>query len=233
MIGPLSAAQSPRAAVVVFPGSNGDRDLSEALGLAGFSVRFLDAEQEIPRDVSLVGLPGGFSFGDYWRAGVLASRSRAVRSLAAFHLRGGLVIGICNGFQILVESGLLPGGLTYNHPHRFVHRWVTLRVTEDAARSPWFSSLPIGSTLQFPIAHGEGCYLVGDSSLGIRPSIPLTYADCPNGSMFNAAAVLSDSGKVLGIMPHPERACDLILGSQDGLQIFQAAQRYLVRRPMQ
>lgn len=221
------------AAVIVFPGSNGDHDLLQALTLCGFSARFLDAEQEIPIDVSLVGLPGGFSYGDYWRAGVLASRSRAVRSLAAFLQRGGLVIGICNGFQILVESGHLPGALTYNHPPRFVHRWVKLRVTEDSARSPWFSSLPSGTELHFPIAHAEGSYRYADSSSGIRPAIPLLYEDNPNGSMSDAAAVLDDSGRILGIMPHPERACDLMLGSQDGLRLFQAAQRYLVRRPIQ
>jgi len=222
-----------QAAVIVFPGSNGERDLSEALSLAGFTVRFIGAEQEIPSDVSLVGLPGGFAYGDYWRAGVLASRARAVRSLASLHLRGGLVIGICNGFQILVESGLLPGALTYNHPPRFVHRWATLRITEEAVRSPWFSSLPRGAALRLPIAHGEGCYLHADSVGGIRPSIPLIYTDNPNGSMFDAAAVLDSSGRILGIMPHPERACDLMLGSQDGLLLFQAAQRYLLRRPIQ
>jgi phosphoribosylformylglycinamidine synthase len=223
---------TPQAAVIVFPGSNGERDLFESLGLAGFAVQYLSAQQEIPDEVSLVGLPGGFSYGDYWRAGVLASRARAVRALAAFHARGGLLLGVCNGFQILVEAGYLKGALSYNHPPRFVHRWVDLEVTPAAARSPWFSSLPEGTRLRLPIAHAEGSYQHPEGVDAVRSLIPLRYVSNPNGSLADAAALLDDSGRILGIMPHPERACDQILGSQDGLRILQAAHKYLQGRTL-
>lgn len=222
----------PAAVVIVFPGSNGDRDLFEALSLAGFEPRYLPASEPIPDDAKLCGLPGGFSYGDYWRAGMLASRAPAVRSLARFHERGGLTIGICNGFQILVEAGLLPGALTYNRPPGFRHRWVEVTVTEAAAarQSPWFSQLPPGSRLRLPMAHGEGNYYHPDGEAALKSRVPLVYRENPNGSMADAAAILDDTGRILGIMPHPERASRLILGSQDGLSLFQAAQNFLAQR---
>src|SRR5688572_30107179 len=116
-----SSPKVPRASVVVFPGSNGDRDLAEALERAGFAVRTQASDEAVPDDVQLVGLPGGFSYGDYWRAGMLASQARAVQSIPRLVARGGLAIGICNGFQILVEAGLLPGALSYNDPPGFRH----------------------------------------------------------------------------------------------------------------
>ncbi len=230
MRGEIESTRNPsKAAVIVFPGSNGDRDLYEALCLAGFEVEYLRDSEEIPGDVALVGLPGGFSFGDYWRAGVLASRARAVRSLAAFHAAGGLVIGICNGFQILAEAGYLRGALTYNTPPRFLHRWVTVRVTEIAQRSPWFSTIPTASKLRLPIANAEGCYVAPSDAAAVLPRIPLCYDQNPNGSQLDAAAVTDETGRILGIMPHPERAIDLLLGSQDGLRVFESAYRYLHR----
>jgi phosphoribosylformylglycinamidine synthase len=219
------AGPAPAAAVLVFPGSNGDRDLCEALALAGFAPRLVEAGAALPADVALVGLPGGFSFGDCWRAGMLASRCRAVRELPAFLDGDGLVLGVCNGFQILVAAGLLPGALTHNMPPRFVHRWVTVQVTQAAATSPWFAGLAAGTPLRLPIAHGEGRYVHpdGDDPRGVA----LTYRQNPNGSQADAAAVLDATGRVLGIMPHPERACDEILGSADGLRLLRAARSSL------
>jgi phosphoribosylformylglycinamidine synthase len=217
----------PAAAVVVLPGSNGDRDLFEALAVSGFSPRYVPASTELPADVDLVGLPGGFSFGDYWRAGMLASRCRAVLDLQRVIARGGLVLGICNGFQILAAAGLVPGALTYNVPPRFIHRWVRVRVTACAARSPWFDGLQAGTSLHLPIAHGEGCFLHPDGAAAIAEHVSLTYSENPNGSLADAAAVLDSTGRVLGLMPHPERACDEILGSADGLLLLRAAHRYL------
>lgn len=225
-------AAATSAAVIVFPGSNGERDLLEALALAGFAPRYHPASAELPDDVALVGLPGGFSYGDYWRAGMLASRAPAVRSLAGFIARGGLTIGICNGFQILVEAGYLPGALTYNRPPRFVHRFLDVAVTPAAKHcgSPWFRTLGPGARLRLPIAHAEGCYEHPGGSAAIIDQVPLVYTDNPNGSLADAAAVLDGSGRVLGIMPHPERASEAVLGSQDGLALFQAALVFLSQK---
>lgn len=222
----------PSAAVLVFPGSNGDRDLLEALNLSGFSARLHPAQQALPQDVQLVGLPGGFSYGDYWRAGMLASRARAVQSLPALIAAGGLVIGVCNGFQILVEAGILPGALSYNQPPRFVHRWIEVEVTAAAARShsPWFRQSRVGSRLRLPIAHAEGRYVHPQGDAVIATRVPLVYCENPNGSLADTAAVLDDSGRVLGIMPHPERACELVLGSDHGAALFRSAQQFLTQQ---
>jgi phosphoribosylformylglycinamidine synthase len=209
-----------KAAVVVFPGSNGDRDLFECLSSAGFAPRYVASSDPLPHDCQLVGLPGGFSFGDYWRAGVLASRDRAVGDLADFP---GLVIGICNGFQTLVEAGYLPGALCANDPPGFRHSWVDVEVTATA--SPWFTGIAPGTRLRMPRAHGEGNYFHPEGELAARAITAATYVQNPNGSMADAAAV--HVGRFLGIMPHPERACDPHLGSADGLKLFQAAHRYL------
>jgi phosphoribosylformylglycinamidine synthase subunit PurQ / glutaminase len=219
----------PGAAVVVFPGSNGDRDLLEALDHAGFCARLHPAQQALPSDVQLVGLPGGFSYGDYWRAGVLASRAPAVQSLPAFVGAGGLVIGVCNGFQILVQAGILPGALSHNLPPRFVHRWIEVEVTAGAkGRSPaWFSRLEPGSRLRLPIAHAEGRY-IGPQSPMWAARVPLVYCENPNGSQADAAAILDESGRVLGLMPHPERACDALLGSRDGAALFRSAHAFVM-----
>jgi phosphoribosylformylglycinamidine synthase len=219
---------APAAAVIVFPGSNGDRDLFEALELAGFVPRYVAAHDELPDDVALVGLPGGFSYGDYWRAGMLASRARSLQGLPRILARGGLVVGICNGFQILVEAGWLPGALTYNTPPRFLHRYVDVRVTEAAAasQSPWFRGLPQGTRLRLPMANGEGCYTHPGGADAVKARVPLVYEQNPNGSLGDAAALLDDSGQILGIMPHPERACDKLLGSASGALLFGAAWRH-------
>jgi len=216
-----------RAAVVVFPGSNGDRDLAEALSAASFQVVLCRSDAPLPPDVVLVGLPGGFSYGDYWRAGMLASQARAVHDLVGHVADGGLVIGVCNGFQILVEAGLLPGALGYNAPPGFRHRWVQVQVTASAPRSPWFNGLTAGTRLRLPIAHGEGRYQLPQDGSDLTGCVPLRYCEPTNGSHQDAAALLDDSGRILGIMPHPERASDPRLGSSDGLSLFAAAARYL------
>ncbi|MEX2419064.1 MAG: phosphoribosylformylglycinamidine synthase I [Acidimicrobiia bacterium] len=212
----------PRAAVIVFPGSNGDRDLLETLHTAGFDAFPHPSGRALPEDVVLAGLPGGFSFGDYWRAGMLASQEPAVRSLDHLVERGGLVIGVCNGFQILVEAGLLPGALSYNDPAGFRHRWVTLECAFDSG-SPWFEAVPAGTRLRMPIAHGEGSYFHPGGFDAVAAHAPLLYENNPNGSVGGVAALLDGTGRVLGIMPHPERASDPDLGSADGLRLFEGA----------
>lgn len=223
----MSGAQPLRAAVIVFPGSNGDRDLAEALSAASFQVELCASDAALPHDVALVGLPGGFSYGDYWRAGMLASQARAVRELAPHVERGGLVIGVCNGFQILVEAGLLPGALGYNAPPGFRHRWVEVEVSAGALRSPWFHLLRAGKKLRLPMAHAEGRYQPPAEAEDMERFIPLRYCNNPSGSYRDAAALLDATGRILGIMPHPERAADPRLGSSDGLCLFASAARYL------
>lgn len=212
----------PRAAVIVFPGSNGDRDLLEALTTAGFDTFLHPSGEPVPDEVALAALPGGFSFGDYWRAGMLASQEPAVLSLGGLVEQGGLVIGLCNGFQILVEAGLLPGALSYNDPAGFRHRWVTVRCAFDS-ESPWFREIRRGARLRLPIAHGEGAYFHPGGFAAVAGRAPLLYEDNPNGSVGAVAALLDDTGRVLGIMPHPERASDADLGSADGLALFRGA----------
>jgi phosphoribosylformylglycinamidine synthase subunit PurQ / glutaminase len=217
------------AAVVVFPGSNGHRDLVEALGAAGFDPVLHPSSEPVPPEAVLAGLPGGFSYGDYWRAGMLASREAAVRSLSGLVARGGLVVGICNGFQILVEAGMLPGALAHNDPAGFRHVWVTLRPTA-AAVGPWFSGLSPDARLRLPIAHGEGRYLHPDGFDAVRDLVPLVFEDNPNGSTGDTAALLDDTGRILGVMPHPERASHPDLGSSDGLALFLSAREWLQRQ---
>jgi len=232
----MAAARTrPRAAVVVFPGSNGDRDLAQAFDAVGFSVEMMRSSEPLPAGVKVVGLPGGFSYGDYWRAGMLASRDRAVRELPAAVAGGALAIGICNGFQILVEAGLLEGALTSNAPPGFRHRFISAEVTPAALKrnSPWFHGLAPGTRLRLPMANGEGRYQPPTLAAGAADSaallarVPLRYVDNPNGSFADIAALLDSSGRVLGVMPHPERAIDPLLGSADGLALFSAAARWL------
>lgn len=217
----------PRAAVVVFPGSNGDRDLLEGLRTAGFDAFLHPSAEPLPEEAALAALPGGFSFGDYWRAGMLASREPAVRSLAGHAARGGLVIGVCNGFQILVEAGLLPGALADNDPAGFRHRWVTV-VRTGADGGPWLSQVAAGTRLRLPIANGEGRYVHPGGLDAVGDRVPLVYEGNPNGSLGDSAALLDDTGRILGIMPHPERASDPDLGSTDGLAILAGARAWLV-----
>jgi phosphoribosylformylglycinamidine synthase len=216
---------APPAAVVVFPGSNGDRDLFEAFERAGFAPRYHPSSEPLDPRWRAAGLPGGFSYGDYWRAGMLASQAPAVRSLPDLVARDGLVIGICNGFQILVEFDLLPGALAGNAPPGFRHRWLDVETT-PAAAGPWFSGLPAGAVLRMPMAHGEGRYLHPDGPAAVAGRAPLRYRENPNGSMADAAALLDETGRILGIMPHPERASEPDIGSADGMALFRSARTW-------
>lgn len=218
----------PKAVVIVFPGSNGDRDLFETFGAAGFDTSYVKSHEHLPEDVNVIGLPGGFSYGDYWRAGMLASQAPAVLDIGDRVEKGALAIGICNGFQILVESGYLPGALTYNAPPSFRHRWIHLEV-RDAVSTPWLHGLEPGTKLFMPMAHGEGNYYHPEGDDAVQARSPLAYTQNPNGSIADAAAMLDSTGRILGIMPHPERAADPTLGSDDGLAIFKAARAWFER----
>jgi phosphoribosylformylglycinamidine synthase len=212
-----------KAAVVVFPGSNCDRDLAVALRSAGASVAMhWWKDGALPAGLDLVALPGGFSFGDYLRCGAIAARAPAMRATAAFAARGGLVLGVCNGFQVLCEAGLLPGALMRNASLRFVRRDVRLIV---GPASPFTRALAPGGEVVFPIAHHDGCYFADEATLdGLEAEgrVAFRYAagDNPNGSARDIAGVLSENRRVLGLMPHPERAADPALGRGDGVAFF-------------
>jgi phosphoribosylformylglycinamidine synthase I len=211
-----------KAAVVTFPGSNCDRDLATAFESAGFAVaRVWHKDTDLPKDVDVVGVPGGFSFGDYLRCGAIAAQSPIAGAIRAHADRGGYVLGICNGFQVLTEMGLLPGALMRNAGLKFVCKTVALRVaTTDSAYTAGY--LP-GQTVQIPIAHHDGNYTIdaeGLSRLQGDDRIAFTYCDNPNGSMADIAGVLSENRRVLGMMPHPERAVEAALGGEDGRPLF-------------
>jgi phosphoribosylformylglycinamidine synthase len=214
----------PRIAVVVFPGSNDDRDAALALeGLGAEPVLVWHADRELP-EVGAVVLPGGFSYGDYLRAGAIARFSPAMQAVADFAASGGLVLGICNGFQVLCEAGLLPGALRPNESLSFVCRDVPLRVERNDV--PFLAGCEVGQQLTIPVKHGEGCFFADPelvAELENAGQIVLRYAgDNPNGSIDDIAGVVNASGNVMGLMPHPEHAVDPLLGSSDGAFILQA-----------
>ncbi len=213
-----------KAAVITFPGSNCDRDLAEAFRLAGAEVvRVWHKEPALPAGTDVVGIPGGFSFGDYLRCGAIAARSPVAGAVADFAGRGGYVLGICNGFQVLTETGLLPGALMRNAGLRFICRSVDLRVaTSDSA---FTSGWQAGSPLALPVAHHDGNYQIdaeGLARLEGEDRIAFTYLDNPNGSMADIAGVLSANRRVLGMMPHPERAVEAVQGSNGGSVLFRS-----------
>jgi phosphoribosylformylglycinamidine synthase I len=207
----------PRIGVVVFPGSNDDRDAAEALAALGAeSVLVWHGDEELP-DLDAVVLPGGFSYGDYLRAGAIARFSPAMRAVTSFAAEGGLVLGICNGFQVLCEAGLLPGALRSNTSLSFVCRDVSLVV--ERSDTPFTAKCEAGQRLTIPVKHGEGCYIAPPDLDG---QVVLRYAagDNPNGSLDDVAGVVNDRGNVMGLMPHPEHAVDSLLGSTDGALIL-------------
>jgi phosphoribosylformylglycinamidine synthase I len=213
----------PRIAVVVFPGSNDDADAAWALGaLAAEPVLVWHAEERLPESVGAVVLPGGFSYGDYLRCGAIARFSPVMAAVAEFAAEGGPVLGICNGFQILCEAGLLPGALRPNASLSFVCRDVAVCV--ERAASPFTSRCDRGGLLTIPVKHGEGCWYAPPdllAQLEAEDRIVLRYAgDNPNGSVGDVAGVLGDGGNVMGLMPHPEHAVDPLLGSGDGALIL-------------
>ena len=217
----MSADRRPRIAVVVFPGSNDDRDAALALEeLGGEPLLVWHAEATLP-DAGAVVLPGGFSYGDYLRCGAIARFAPVMGAVARFAAEGGPVLGICNGFQVLCEAGLLPGALRPNASLSFVCRDVDLVV--EHADTPFTSRCEPGRRLAIPIKHGEGCYFADApllAHLEANGQIVMRYEDNPNGSIGGIAAVANEARNVLGLMPHPEHAVDPLLGSIDGALIL-------------
>lgn len=215
-----------KVGVVVFPGSNCDRDALHAARLAGAEALSLWHEQTDLHGADALILPGGFAYGDYLRAGALARFSPIMGAVSDHAARGGLVLGICNGFQILAEAGLVPGALVRNTSLRFEHRWIRLRV--ERRDTPFTSAVPDGMMLRMPVAHGEGCYVLPAAdlrSLEERRGVLFRYAapeGNPNGSAHDIAGVIDQAGNVCGLMPHPERASEAVLGSDDGLLLLRS-----------
>jgi phosphoribosylformylglycinamidine synthase I len=210
----------PRIAVLVFPGSNDDRDAVLAFERLGADpVLVWHAETELP-EVGAVVLPGGFSYGDYLRCGAIARFAPVMNAVRGFAEGGGLVLGICNGFQVLCEAGLLPGVLRPNASLSFVCRDVRVRVERED--TPFTARSRAGARLTIPVKHGEGCFFADDELLAELESegqVVLRYEDNPNGSMAGIAGVANREGNVFGLMPHPEHAVDPLLGSEDGAVI--------------
>lgn len=212
-----------RAAVIVFPGSNCDRDMVCALNLAGHEVISVwHKETELPKNIDLVAIPGGFSFGDYLRCGAIAAKSPIFKEVLKHIERGGYALGVCNGFQILTEAGVLPGILQQNIKTKFISKAVDLRVlnTTSIFTHRYVHEEPIS----IPIAHHEGNYFASSDDLkklkdGDR--IAFKYIDNPNGALEDIAGILSENHRVLGMMPHPERHTENVHGCQDGYQFFE------------
>ena len=206
------ARPQPRIGVVTYPGSQDDRDALWAFGaLDADAVPLWHEEQELP-DLDAVVLPGGFSYGDYLRCGAIARFSPATAAVREFAEAGGLVLGICNGFQILCEAGLLPGALVRNESLRFVCRDVRLTVERDDL--PFTGRCTAGQRLVMPVKHGDGRYLPPPDL--DESQVVLRYLDNPNGSVDGIAGVCNEAGNVMGLMPHPEHAVDPLLGSDHG-----------------
>ncbi|HEY0931527.1 MAG TPA: phosphoribosylformylglycinamidine synthase subunit PurQ [Gemmatimonas sp.] len=222
-----------KAGIVRFPGSNCDEDAFHAIADAlGQEAVYLWHKDHDLQNVDLVILPGGFSYGDYLRAGAIARFSPIMQEVVAHAKRGGLVLGICNGFQIACEAGLLPGALLRNVSLRFVSAPVDLRV--ESIATPFTSQYHIGQVINVPVAHGDGRYTADGDTLArlegegqvvfryVNAGGEATDAANPNGSLRNIAGIVSAEGNVLGMMPHPERALETALGSVDGVPLFQS-----------
>ncbi len=219
-----------KAAVITFPGSNCDRDLAVALAAAGAEVsRVWHKDQALPAGTDLVAVPGGFSFGDYLRCGAIAAHSPIAPAIRAHAAAGGYVLGICNGFQVLTELGLLPGALMRNGGLKFICREAVLKVA--SADSAFTSGYAPGEVIRLPVAHHDGNYQIdaeGLAALEGEGRIALTYAPGINGSVAGVAGVLSANRRVLGMMPHPERAAEAAHGGTDGARLFASLMRALV-----
>jgi phosphoribosylformylglycinamidine synthase len=228
-----------KTGIVVFPGTWSDRDCSYAVGeVLQQPVRFVDHRERELGDLDLVILPGGFSYGDHLRCGAIARFAPVMEAVASFVDRGGLVLGICNGFQILQEARLLPGALLRNDSCEFRCEWVNLRV-ENQNTSFTSEAVP-GQVLRIPISHGEGNFFADDETMRkLESNGQVLFRYCtsegrvapeanPNGSLHNVAGIINQQGNVLGMMPHPERACEPLLGGSDGLVIFRSAIKALV-----
>ena len=219
-------------AVLQFPASNCDQDAIHAIRLLGHSARFLWHKESSLGEADAVIVPGGFSYGDYLRCGAIARFSPVMQGVREFAAQGGLVLGICNGFQVLCEAGLLPGALIRNRSLQFRCEHIYLKtVTAD---SPFTNQIPAGKLLRVPIAHGEGCYFADVPTLErlranhqilwqyVNAQGETTDTANPNGSLENIAGLCNERRNVAGLMPHPERACEPLLGSTDGRLIFES-----------
>ncbi len=219
-------------AVLQFPASNCDQDAVHAVRRLGHTAGYVWHKERSLGGADAVIVPGGFSYGDYLRCGAIARFSPVMQAVREFADQGGLVLGICNGFQILCESGLLPGALVRNRGLQFRCEHVHLRtVTSD---SPFTRKIPAGQVLRIPVAHGEGCYFADDATLDRMEANnqvlwryctadgEVTDASNPNGSLRNIAGICNEARNVAALMPHPERACESILGSEDGRWIFES-----------
>jgi phosphoribosylformylglycinamidine synthase subunit PurQ / glutaminase len=227
-----------RTRIIVFPGSNCDHDAMHAVKnvLGEPDTAFVwHKEDSIGKNVDLVILPGGFSYGDYLRTGAIARFSPVMKDVIRYANNGGMVLGICNGFQVLCESGLLPGVLIRNAGLRFACKEVYLRMEHDTR---FTGAIAEGSILKIPIAHGEGNYIADDeviADLERNNQVIFRYVDAegnptrdsnPNGSINNIAGIINKEQNVMGLMPHPERACEAMLGSADGLKIFESIRNH-------
>lgn len=212
--------------IVVFPGTNCDRDCYYVIrDILNQPVRFIWHKDSDLKGMDCVVLPGGFSYGDYLRAGAIARFSPIMSSIREFAERGGLVIGICNGFQILTEAGLLPGALGRNKTLKFICRYVNLIIERND--TPFTSEFKKGEIIRMPIAHNEGNYYIDDLSKVKNLIVLRYYGENPNGALDNIAGIVNERGNVFGLMPHPERCSEKILGSEDGLRIFKSIVRSL------
>ncbi len=214
-----------KTAVVVFPGSNCDRDLAVAFEMATGQKPAMvwHRETQLPDGIDLIGVPGGFSYGDYLRSGAMASQSPVMRAVAEAAAQGRFVLGICNGFQVLTETGLLPGALMRNAGISFVCRDVALTV--ENSQTAFTSGYAAGQDVVFPVAHHDGNYFADEATLDRLEGegrVALRYAEQVNGSARNIAGVLNDAGNVLGMMPHPERVVEDAHGRTDGRALFGA-----------
>lgn len=224
--------------VIQFPGSNCDHDCfySSSVNTGAESVYMWHKDTELPSDIDCVIVPGGFSYGDYLRCGAVARFAPIMNAVSDFAKKGGYVIGICNGFQILTEAGLLPGALLQNESQSFICKDTYLKVASD---NPFTKNMSSGDILKIPIAHGEGNYYADDDTIKMlqdTDSIAFYYSDInglvdkstnPNGSLLNIAGITNKSKNVLGMMPHPDRSSDKLLGYGDGVKIYKSLMTYL------
>ena len=210
--------------VIVFPGSNCDHDAYYAVqSVLGQPATFLWHESHDLENCDVVIVPGGFAYGDYLRTGAIARFSPVMESVAGFAASGGLVLGICNGFQILCEAGLLPGALMRNAGLKFISKPVQVRV--EITETPFTNACQRGEVLTLPIAHMDGNYFCDEATLAAlrrEERIVFRYVENPNGSLDDIAGICSPGRNVIGLMPHPERASEALLGSSDGLKVFQS-----------
>src|SRR5258706_14331160 len=228
-------------AVLQFPASNCDQDALHVLrNVCGHSARFVWHKETSLGDADAVVIPGGFSYGDYLRTGAIARFSPVMQAVQSFSAQGGLVLGICNGFQILCEAGLLPGALVRNKSLQFRCEHIFLKTA--TRHSPFTAKIPEGLMMRVPIAHGEGCYFADEETLNnlkVKDQILWQYSDAkggiteaanPNGSLWNIAGILNEARNVAGLMPHPENASEPLLGSADGRAIFESLVHSLANR---